>query len=204
MPEPTQKQKMLDHLREHSPSRARDLDSVGVTATTISRAVSDGQVIRIGRGLYQLPNSEVDTYTTLAEVAKRAPDAVICMMSALSFHGLTDQIPRKVWIAIGAKGWEPKMEYPKIRPVRLREPYFSQGIETHKIGGVTVRIYSAPKSIADAFRNKKLVDRSVAIECLKSALQSQKFVPADLITAAQENGAWKQMKPYLEALISNG
>ena len=204
MPATTQNQKMLAHLGEHPLSRARDLAGIGVSATTISRAVSSGQILRIGRGLYQLPDAEITTYATLAEVAKRTPNAVICMMSALSFHGLTDQIPRKVWIAIGAKDWAPTMDYPKIRIVRFREPYFSNGCEKHDIGGVPVQIYSVAKSIADAFRNKKMVDRSVAIESLKSALLSQKIAPSDLIEVAQKNGAWKQMKPYMEALTSNG
>ncbi|MBL1435413.1 MAG: AbiEi antitoxin N-terminal domain-containing protein [Rhodobacteraceae bacterium] len=204
MPATTQKQKMLAHIGEHTLSRARDLAGVGVSATTISRAVSSGQILRIGRGLYQLPDAEISTYATLAEVSKRTPNAVICMMSALSFHGLTDQIPRKVWIAIGAKDWAPTMDYPKTRIVRFREPYFSNGREKHDIGGVPVQIYSVAKSIADAFRNKKMVDRSVAIESLKSALRSQKISPSELILAAQENGAWKQMKPYMEALTSNG
>ncbi len=204
MPATTQKQRMLAHIGEHTLSRARDLAGIGVSATTISRAVSSGQILRIGRGLYQLPDAEINTYATLAEVAKRTPNAVICMMSALSFHGLTDQIPRKVWIAIRAKDWAPTMDYPKIRIVRFREPYFSNGREKHDIGGVPVQIYSVAKSIADAFRNKKMVDRSVAIESLKSALRSQKITPSELILAAQENGAWKQMKPYMEALTSNG
>lgn len=204
VPDNSQKERMLAFLAQHSPLRARDLRDIGTSATAISRAVADGEVIRIGRGLYQLPDAEPDTYTALVEIAKRAPKAVICLVSALSFHGLTDQIPRKVWVAIGASGWEPKIEYPRIRIVRFREPYFSHGVETHTISGVDVRVYSAPKSIADAFRNRKLVDRSVAIECMKSALESRKVSPASLATTAQENGAWKQMKPYLEALTSNG
>ena len=195
---------MLAFLVQHSPARARDIKDIGISATAISRAVADGEVIRIGRGLYQLPDAEPETHTALVEIAKRVPKAVICLVSALSFQGLTDQIPRKAWVAIGARDWEPKIEYPRIRVVRFREPYFSQGIETHTISGVDVRIYSVPKSIADAFRNRKLVDRSVAIECMKSALESRKASPGDLAAAAQENGAWTQMKPYLEALTSNG
>lgn len=195
---------MLAYLAQHAPARARDLKDIAISATTISRAVADGEIIRIGRGLYQLEDSEMDTHTALAEIAKRAPKAVICLVSALSFHGLTDQIPRKVWVAIGAKDWEPKIGYPRIRVVRFREPYFSQGVETHTISGVGVQVYSVPKSIADAFRNRNLVDRSVAIESMKSALENRKVSPGILAAAAQENGAWKQMKPYLEALTSDG
>ena len=109
-----------------------------------------------------------------------------------------------MWIAIGAKDWAPKIEYPRIRIVRFREPYLTNGIEVHRIGEAEVRVYSIAKTIADAFRNPKLVDRSVAIEAMKSALNDRKATPGQLAAAARENGAWNQMRPYLEALTSNG
>ncbi|WP_084396908.1 type IV toxin-antitoxin system AbiEi family antitoxin domain-containing protein [Henriciella aquimarina] len=200
----TQRNRLLSYLERHEIARAFELRSIGVSATTISRAVEAGDIIRIGRGLYQAADNEPDLNINLAEVAKRAPKAVICLLSALAFHGLTDQLPRKVWFTIGAHDWPPKIPYPPTRMVRFREPYYSEGIETHPIGGTRVRVYSIPKSIADAFRNPKLVDRSVAIECLKSALEQRKARPAELMLAANDYGAGKRMRPYLEALTSNG
>lgn len=200
----TEHDQLMAYMAKHAIARARELKDIGVSATAISRAVDDGDILRLGRGLYQLPDAEIDVNASLAEVAKRAPKAIICLISALAYHRLTDQIPRKVWIAIGAKDWEPKLAYPKIRPVRFREPYLSEGVETHQISGVIVKIYSPAKSIADAFRNPKLVDRSVAVECLKTALDEKKARPSELAEAAKAYGAWTRMRPYLEALTSNG
>jgi predicted transcriptional regulator of viral defense system len=200
----TQEDRMLDFLKRNTLARSKELQAIGVAATTISRAVEDGSVTRIGRGLYQLSNSEIDVSTTLAEVIKQAPKAIICLMSALAFHGLTDQMPRKVWIAIGVSSWEPNFEQPKTKVVRLREPYFSGGIEKHSISGTMVPIYSIEKSLCDAFRLPKLIDRSVAIESLKSALTDRKTTPAKIANAAKKYRAWNQISPYLEALTSNG
>ena len=125
-------------------------------------------------------------------------------MSALAFHGLTDQMPRKVWIAIGVSSWEPSFEQPKTKVVRLREPYFSGDIEKHSISGTMVPIYSIEKSLCDAFRPPKLVDRSVAIESLKSALTDRKTTPAKIANAAKKYRAWNQFSPFLEPLTSNG
>lgn len=200
----TEKDRLLDFLSSRSMARARDLRAIGVSGTAISRAVEDGDVIRIGRGLYQLADADIDANISLAEVAKRVPKAVICLVSALAFHGLTDQLPRKVWIAIGAKDWEPKLSFPAIRSVRFREPYFSNGVETHQISGVDVTMYTVPKSIADAFRNPKLVDRSVAIESLRTALEMRKASIAELAKAADIYGARTRMMPVLEALAANG
>lgn len=201
---PTQCDKVIRFLSNRTMARAHEILMEGVTATTLARAVEDGKVLRVARGLYQLPDSEIDPDISLAEVSKRIPRARICMVSALAFHGLTDQVPRKVWIAIGAKDWEPKIDFPHIRIVRFRQPYIDYGIEQHVISGVSVPVYSVVKSLADAFRNPKLVDRSVAIESLRSAIEQRKASPSDIAQAAMDCGAWKVMRPYLEAMTHNG
>jgi predicted transcriptional regulator of viral defense system len=161
-------------------------------------------IVRAGRGRYQLPGGELDLESTLSEASKRVPKGVICMISALAYHQLTDQMPRKVWLAIGARDWAPSVDYPPLRIVRIRSPYLEYGIEHHVISGVEVPVYSIPKSLADAFRSRRFVDRSVAIECLRNALEERKAKPAEIAQAASDCGAWKQMRPYLEALTANG
>jgi predicted transcriptional regulator of viral defense system len=126
------------------------------------------------------------------------------MVSALAFHELTDQMPRKVWVAISPKDWAPTSSYPPIRIVELREKYLHQGIEHHLISGVEVPVYSVAKTLADAFRNPRLVDRSVAIESLRAALEQRKATPSEIAEAARAGDSWKIMRPYLEALTSNG
>src|SRR3546814_17474689 len=85
--------------------RAQELRNAGIAGSTIQLALDDGDIVRISRGLYQDPQSDVDSEQTLAEVAKRIPKGVIAMVSALAYHGLTDQMPRKTWVAIGASDW---------------------------------------------------------------------------------------------------
>lgn len=126
------------------------------------------------------------------------------MLSALAFHGLTDQMPRRIWVAIGNQDWSPTLTYPPIRTVRFGDKYLQQGIEHHQITGVSVPIYSVPKTLADIFRNPKLVDRSVAIEGLRAAIEQRKVRPGEIAQAAVDGGAWKQMQPYLQALTANG
>lgn len=185
--------------------RAAQIRRAGIDATTISRAVADGVIVRLSRGVYQLPDWVESAHQTLAEAAKRVPKGVICMTSALAFHGLTDQIPRKIWIAIGPKDWKPSDEgYPPLRIVRFTEPYLSSDIERHMISGVSTPIYSAVKTIADIFRNSKLVDRTIAIEAIRTALRERAATPAEIAEAAQKGGVWSKMRPYLEALTSDG
>lgn len=201
---PTQREQLRAILVDKPIVRAQELRDAGIAGETITRAMKDGELDRIARGLYQRPDNSIDADQALAEVMKRTPKGVIAMLSALAFHGLTDQMPRKIWVAIGATDWSPVPSYPPTRIVRFDEKYLRQGIEHHMISGVSVPIYSVPKTLADLFRNSRLVDRSVAIEGLRAALDQRKARPAEIAEAARAGGAWKRMRPYLEALTSNG
>lgn len=203
-PDPTQRQKLHTLLESRPIVRAYELRHAEIAGETIRRAVQNGELIRIARGLYQRAGSEVETEQGLAEAAKRVPKGVIAMVSALAFHGLTDQMPRKIWVAIRAKDWAPVPSYPPIRIVELRDKYMQHGIEHHRISGVDVPIFSVPKTLADVFRNSKLVDRAVAVEGLRAALDQRKATPGAIADAAIAADSWKIMRPYLEALTSNG
>jgi predicted transcriptional regulator of viral defense system len=184
--------------------RAQELRQAGISPQTIARAVETGEIERISRGVYQKRGSEIEENQILAEAAIRVPKGVIALVSALAFHGLTDQMPRRIWMAIGASDWAPVQSYPPMRIVRFTEPYLRQGVENHMIAGLEVPIYSVPKTLADLFRNSKLVDRSVAVEGLRAAIEQRKATPSAIAQGAKAGGAWKIMQPYLEALTSNG
>jgi predicted transcriptional regulator of viral defense system len=200
----SQKTKLRSLLNARSMIHAHELREAGISAQTIARAVESGEVERISRGVYQKRDAEVEENQTLAEAVMRVPKGVVAMVSALAFHGLTDQMPRRVWMAIGTSEWAPVQSYPPLRMVRFTETYLRQGIEHHAIAGIDVPVYSIPKTLADLFRNPKLVDRSVAIEGLRAALQQRKATPSEIAQAAKAGGAWKVMQPYIEALTSNG
>ena len=200
----SQRVQLKNLLDGRSIMRAKELREAGISAQTIARAVETGEIERIARGVYQKRGSEIEENQILAEAAIRVPKGVIALVSALAFHGLTDQMPRRIWIAIGASDWAPVQSYPPMRTVRFTEGYLRQGIETHMIAGLEVPIYSVPKTLADLFRNSKLVDRSVAVEGLRAAIEQRKATPSAIAQGAKSGGAWKVMRPYLEALTSNG
>lgn len=200
----SQKAKLRNLLNACSMMRAQELREAGISAQTIARAVENREIERISRGVYQIRGAEIEENQILAEAAIRVPKGVVALVSALAFHDLTDQMPRRVWMAIGARDWTPVQSYPPLRMVRFTEPYLRHDIEHHTIAGVQVPIYSIPKTLADLFRNPKLVDRSVAMEGLRAALQQRKATPSAIAQGAKTGGAWKLMQPYLEALTSDG
>lgn len=184
--------------------RLTEFRSSGITAATVSRMVQDGEVVRLTRGLYQLTDAQLDTSHSLAEAAKRLPKGVVCLVSALAFHGLTDQLPKKVWLAIGKKDWEPKPDGTPIRIVRFTDKLLAEGVETHLIEAVPVKVFGAARTVADCFRHRSKVGLSVAIEGLQEALRQRKATPAEIARQAERGGISTVIRPYLEALTANG
>jgi predicted transcriptional regulator of viral defense system len=115
--------------------RARDLDEIGIPRNYLLRLVHRGTLERIGRGLYAVPNADITEHQSLLEATLRVPNGVICLLSALRFHGLTTQAPFEVWIAIDRKAWKPRISSPPVRIVRFSGSAFTFGASVHKIGG---------------------------------------------------------------------
>lgn len=199
----SQRDRLAAYLKDHPIVRAYELRRAGISSPTISRAVEDGELVRIARGLYQRIDGELSAEQSLAEASKLVPKGVIALTSALAFHDLTDQMPRRIWVAISARDWAPVTSYPPIRITEFPEKYMTSGIEQHRISGIDVPIFSVPKTLADVFRSR-LVDRSIAIEGLRAALEQRKATPGVIAETAKNEGAWKRMRPYLEALTANG
>lgn len=200
----TQRQIARTVLAERGIARLAELRNAGVTAATVSRMERDGEVLRLARGLYQLPDAELAANHSLAEVAKRVPKAVICLVSALAFHGLTDQLPRYVWLAIGRKDWAPKPDGTPIRIVRFTESLLNEGIETHTVKGVPIKVFGVAKTVADCFRYRSKIGLSVAIEGLQETLQQRRATPGEIANQAERGGVGTVIRPYLEALTANG
>lgn len=184
--------------------RLAEFLDAGVTAATVSRMERDGEVVRLARGLYQIPDAELDVNHSLAEAAKRFPKGVICLVSALAFHDLTDQLPKNVWIAIGRNDWTPKPSDMRIRAVRFSEDLLNESVETHVIEGVTVKVFGVAKTIADCFRHRGKIGLSIALEGLQQALRQRRATPAEIAGAADAGGVSTVIRPYLEALTANG
>ncbi len=200
--QPSQRDLAVAHLRASGMSRLSELIAKGVTAATVSRLEREGVLMRLARGLYQLADASLDMHHTFAEASKLVPKGVICLTSALAFHGLTDQIPPKIWIAIGPKEWRPKFQYPPVRFARFSGPRLQLGVENHLIDGVSVPIFGVAKTIADLFRYRQTVGVNVALEGLREALRQKKASPSEIAREAADAKIWKIMEPYVSALTS--
>ena len=199
----TQRDQAIELLRSQGMMRLWEFKANGITAATIGRMVRGGDVIRLARGLYQLPDAPLDANHSLAEAAKRVPRGVVCLVSALSYHELTDQLPRAVWMAIGTRDWMPKEGRPKMRIVRFTDALLADDVLTVHIENVPVKVFGVAKTIADCFRHRRKVGQAVALEGLQEALRQRKASPAEIAHHAERGGVATVVRPYLEALTAN-
>ncbi len=149
-------EKILNLAKEKGILRPRDLDALGIPRRWMSRLNERGKLVRVGRGLYTLPDAMPSSNRSLAEVSKWIPTGVICLLSALQYHGLTTQIPHQVWVAVYSKARMPKAADLPIKIVWFSGDAFTSGIDTIDVEGVNVQVYNPAKTVADCFkfRNK--------------------------------------------------
>lgn len=167
---------------------------------TLSTLTRQGKLTRLSRGLYALPERAASEHATLAEVASKHPNALVCLLSALQFHGLTTQSPFEVWVAIANKARAPKMDYPPLRIVRFSGDALTAGVEEHHVDGVTVRVTSVAKTVADCFKYRNKIGLDVALEALREAWSAKRVKMDDLWQYAQVCRVANVMRPYLESL----
>jgi predicted transcriptional regulator of viral defense system len=192
--------RVLSLAREMLFVRPRDVEGIGVAREYLLRLHRAGQLERVGRGLYRLPNSPVTEHHNFAQVARRVPQGVICLLSALGFHDVGTQNPFEVWIAIPRGMRRPKLDAPPLRVTTLSGAAYEEGIEEHMIEGVTVRIYGVAKTVVDSFRFRNKIGLDVAMEALRESLRSKKTTINEINRFAKLARLGRVMRPYLEAL----
>ncbi len=180
--------------------RPRDLIAQGLPRVALTRLVRQGLLTRVARGLYARPDRTVSEHGTLAEVARKHPQAIVCLLSALRVHDLTAQSPFEVWLAIPNKARAPKLEYPPLRIMRFSGAALTEGIEDHQVDGVTVRVTNVARTVADCFKFRNKIGLDVAMEALQEAWTNKRISMDELWRYATLCRVANVMRPYMESL----
>lgn len=191
-------------LARRGPFRPRELDALGVPRIYLSRMVQAGQLVAVGRGLYQLPTAEETELHSVAAVLKRTPHATACLLTALQIHGLTTEAPHAVWILIDAHARAPVVSGTALEIVRASGEARTHGVERRVAEGVELQVTSPAKTVADCFRYRRHVGLEVALAALRGFLgrrrEGRAFGLEVLAAAAKADRVTSVLRPYLEAL----
>jgi predicted transcriptional regulator of viral defense system len=192
--------RIVELLGQSEIVRARELSAQGVHPMALQRLVEKGVVEREGRGLYRLAGAEVSEHYSLLQAAKRVPQGVICLLSALRFHQLTTQKPFEVWLMLERGSRRPAVDAPPLRVHYLSGEAFRAGIEEHAQNGSTLRVYSPAKTVADCFKFRYKIGMDVALEALRETLRQKRATVDDIWRYAELCRVARVIYPYLEAL----
>ena len=171
----------------------------GITRYKLYALRDRGVIEAISRGVYRLAELPPIGNPDLVTVSLRYPNAVVCLVSALAYHGMTTQIPHEVSVAVPRDSRIPSLDYPPIRAHRFSKEAYRKGIETHRIDGAPVKVYSREKTLADCFKFRNRVGMDVVLEALKLHRQRHGFDLAALVDCAKVCRVERVMRPYLEA-----
>lgn len=149
--------------------------------------------------MYRLASLEPLAHPDLVTVAKRVPRGVLCLVSALSFHELTTQVPHVIDVALERGKAKPRLDYPPTHFFWFSGPAFHEGIETHELDGVPVRIYDPEKTLVDCFRYRNQLGMDVVLEALRLWREHRRKKLDVLLKYARMRHVERSMRPYLEA-----
>jgi len=173
----------------------------GIHRRTLYTMRDAGQVEVLARGLYRLAKTVPLANPDIVTVAAKIPRGVIYVISALAFHEMTTQVPHEVWIAVPRNDEPPRLEYPPIRIVRLSPGPYEAGIETHKLDGVPVKIYSREKTLADCFKHRNEIGLDTVLEAVRLYKRRGKVNVEAIMRYAAICRVANVARPYLEALM---
>lgn len=180
--------------------RAREVERAGASRSTLAQLIQDGQLQRVSRGLYSVPDRAPSEHDTLAEVVAKSSQGVICLISALRFHELTTQQSSEIWLAIPHKAHPPKMDYPPLHIVHMSGEAMTQGIDVVNVFGSPVRVFGVAKTVADCFKFRNKIGLDVALEALRESWLAKRTTMDELWRYAQICRVANVMRPYMESL----
>ena len=181
--------------------RMSDAIGKGISRYMLYSLRDKGVIEPISRGVYRLVELPPVSNPDLIAIAIRYPNAVVCLVSALSFHGITTQIPHEVSLAIPRDARSPAADYPPLQVHQFTEEAYKTGIEAHVMDGATVKVYSPEKTLADCFKFRNKIGMDVVLEALKLYRSRMKFDHKKILEYARICRVEKIMRPYLEASL---
>jgi predicted transcriptional regulator of viral defense system len=194
--------RLLKLARTGSLLRARDVAELGIHTGVLTRMARAGELEKVGPGRYRLPaKPRGSEHHDLVMATSAVPGSVVCLVSALRFHGIGTQLPHQVWIAVPRGTRVPRLTGPPLHVVNIAPAVFNIGIEDPRIEGQIVRVYSVARTVADCFRFRNTVGLDVALEALSEAWRSKRLKMDELNRIAKKLRVQRVMQPYLETVV---
>ncbi len=196
------KKTLMNYIKKkHGIALSSDVRHAGFHKSTLSALAHSGQIQKVTRGFYRLSAGTSLSNPDLVTVSIKAPKAIICLISALSFHEATDEIPRQVDLAVLEGSRFYRIDYPPVQFYHFAKNAWEAGVKEHKMDGYTVRIYCLAKTVADCFKFRSKIGIDVAHKALKNAVLDKRIAPAEIMRYAKICRVHNVIQPLLEIML---
>lgn len=193
--------KNLFRSRSGGTFRVSEAVKAGIHSRTIYSMRDMGLIVCIGRGMYRFADLPTMGNPDLSIVAMKIPKGVICLISALSYHEITTEIPHEVYLALPRGAEPPRLDFPPLRIFWFGSPAYEEGIEKHAVDDIPMQVYSPEKTLADCFKYRNKIGLDVVLEALKNYRQRKRFKVDELMHYARVCRVEKVIRPYVEATL---
>jgi predicted transcriptional regulator of viral defense system len=173
----------------------------GIHRRTLYWMRDHGKLEVLSRGVFALASAPLPESPDVAAVMRRIPRGVVCLVSALEYHGIGTQIPAAVQVALPRSVRPPRITRPRVQVFNMSDAGFGAGIEEHEMVGVSIRVYSAAKTIADCFKYRNKIGIDIAVEALQEGVRKRVATPSEIMEFARIDRVESVIAPYLAALL---
>jgi predicted transcriptional regulator of viral defense system len=187
--------------RHHGVMRTSEALAAGVHRRTLYWMRDAGQLEALSRGVYHLTSHALPAKPDVAAVMRRAPRAVLCLVSALDLHEVGTQIPAEVQIALPRDVRPPRIDYPRVRIFHMSPQSLAAGVEERTAEGVILRVFTVAKTVADCFKYRSSIGLDVALEALQEVLRERRATPGEIMEYARVDRVQNVIRPYVEVLL---
>jgi len=198
----TKRSDIENRIQQGGLLKITDAQTLGVSKRYLYKLKAQGVIEQAAKGLFSQKDwtGSVE-HSSIIEATMQVRESTVSLLSALSVHSITTQLPHEVWLTVPRGTWRPKVEYPPVHYTVVNDQQYSYGRQTHQIGASSFHIYSVARTVADCFKFRSKVGLDVAIEALREALRSKKTTIDEITEAAKVCRVLRVMKPYMESVL---
>ena len=182
-------------------ARMKDMKEAGIHTRMVAKALNEGIIERIKRGLYKLIDYPWDEHASFAEVCRADKNAVICLLSAVSYYELTTFDPSGIYVAVPMNTPRFNLDYPPVKLYYFSDKYYKPGIIEKDTPSGKIKIYNKEKTLGDLFRYINKLGEDVVLESLKTYMKSRDRDLAKLHKYSVICGVKDKMEPFIKGML---
>ena len=171
----------------------------GIQRSRLSEATAAGELVRVGPGIYCLPESWEDEYA-LSQI--RFTKGVFSHGTALFLHDMTDRTPERLTMTFPRAYNATAARNEGIVVKTCSDEVIELGLTTiTDPSGIDVRAYDVERTLCDLLRGSRVVDVQIVNPAMRRYAASKEKKLGTLMDYAKKLRVERKVRNYMEVLL---